>query len=118
MQHPNGSFVLKFMDFFITNKFTNLTNIALRVSNARADAAVRNAQAQENAAHAHASQGGAGAILINTHFDSALGGLGATDAGALVAVMIEMLRNILNSDESQFTLNYPLVSFFSFNEVK
>jgi Zn-dependent M28 family amino/carboxypeptidase len=85
------------MDFYITNRFTNLTNIALRISTPKARA---NAQA-----NAHA-----GAILINTHYDSALGGLGATDAGALVAVMIEMLRNILNSNEEQFELNYPLIS--------
>jgi hypothetical protein len=87
------------MDFYITNRFTSVTNIAVRLTNAKANAN----------AHANANTG---SILINTHYDSALGGLGATDAGALVAVMMEMLRNILNSDEQHFSLNYPLVSFF------
>ncbi len=49
------------------------------------------------------------AILVNSHFDSALGGLGATDAGALCAVMMEVIRNIYNA--KTFDWNYPIVSF-------
>lgn len=94
MQQPNGSFVMTFMHIHITNKFTKLTNVAVKIQ-------------------APNTPPNASTILINSHFDSALGGLGATDAGALCSVMIEMIRNILNSDASQFTLNYPVISNFS-----
>lgn len=54
-------------------------------------------------------------ILINSHFDSGLGAIGATDAGALCAIMVEVIRNIFNSEQNQFSLDYPLVSLYYSN---
>lgn len=63
-QNATGSFPFFFIDRFIHNSYTNITNIAVRVKGHDDGAANR-------------------ALLINTHFDSAISAPGASDAGTI-----------------------------------
>jgi Peptidase family M28 len=96
LHHTDGGSCLSIAGVAIPSKFKNITNILVKIHTAK-----NSNQPQQ-------------AILINSHFDSALGAIGATDAGALVSVMLEVFRDILNSDSTQFSMEYPLVSLFSF----
>ena len=95
LHHADGSSCLKLGASNLPTKYYNITNILVKV------------HPRTNLEHPKT------AILINSHFDSAMGGMGATDAGALVSVILEVFSNILNSNDVQFSLDYPLISFIS-----
>eukprot|EP00897_Mesotaenium_endlicherianum_P003663 jgi/Mesen1/3324/ME000191S02463 len=74
--------------------YVNLTNLAVRISAADGD------------------PGGA-AVLVNGHYDSSLGSQGAADCASCVAVMLETMRQILDSD---YVPPAPLVFLFNSGE--
>lgn len=92
LQNPSGSFDIAYRGYLhIMNTYIRVHNIVIRVS-LKSDA--------------HKSQ----AILLGTHFDSINGSPGASDAGACVSVVLEVLRALVSSD-IEFTR--PLILVFN-----
>lgn len=75
----NGSFNMIFLKHSIALAYRNHTNIAIRISAAVTD---------EDAP----------AVLVNGHFDSAIGSPGAGDCASCVAAMLEAVRLIIDTD--------------------
>eukprot|EP00698_Gefionella_okellyi_P026041 TRINITY_DN9804_c0_g3_i1.p1 TRINITY_DN9804_c0_g3~~TRINITY_DN9804_c0_g3_i1.p1 ORF type:complete len:859 (+),score=186.25 TRINITY_DN9804_c0_g3_i1:59-2635(+) len=83
LHNATGAFPFWFIDRFIHNTYTNITNVAVRISNG-----------QNNASHAPQ-------LLVNAHFDSGISAPGASDAAACVAVLLEVVRALRQSDPLQ-----------------
>lgn len=86
-----GSFNLNVLKHNIALAYKNHTNIAIRISAAVAD---------EDAP----------AILVNGHFDSAIGSPGAGDCASCVASMLESVRLII---DSQWVPPSPIIFLFN-----
>jgi len=50
------------------------------------------------------------AVLINTHYDTTLGSPGAMDTGAPIAIMLEMIRNLLHRTKSRHSAIFCEIS--------
>eukprot|EP00271_Cylindrocystis_brebissonii_P018725 TRINITY_DN5439_c0_g2_i2.p1 TRINITY_DN5439_c0_g2~~TRINITY_DN5439_c0_g2_i2.p1 ORF type:complete len:736 (-),score=120.13 TRINITY_DN5439_c0_g2_i2:591-2798(-) len=90
----SGSFLLRFLGHSMTMAYQNLTNIAVRLSNAAADPS-------------------APAVLLNAHFDSALHSAGASDCAGCVACLLELMRQIV---DSRYLPPAPVVLLFNGGE--
>ena len=74
VQRPSGHFTTWFLGGF-TNVYSRVTNVLVRFS-------PKTATGKQNA------------VLVNSHFDTALGTVAASDDAAMCAVMLEVLRNL------------------------
>ncbi|KAF3341646.1 endoplasmic reticulum metallopeptidase 1 [Carex littledalei] len=74
----NGSFSMYFLRHRVTLNYRNHKNIIMRISS--------------NISEEHDSS-----FLVNGHYDSPLGSLGASDCGSCVASMLELARLIVDS---------------------
>jgi hypothetical protein len=83
VQLPSGSFEFTILGGFMTNVFSNLTNVVARLT---------------FNAHLLSDGADAPALLINSHFDTPLDTEGAMDARAPIGVMLETARALLFSD--------------------
>ncbi|KAI5070997.1 hypothetical protein GOP47_0013248 [Adiantum capillus-veneris] len=86
-----GSFNMMFLKHSIGLAYKNHTNIAIRISPAVAD---------EDAP----------AVLVNGHFDSAIGSPGAGDCASCVATMLEAVRLIIDTD---WVPSSPIIFLFN-----
>ncbi|KAL6072121.1 Endoplasmic reticulum metallopeptidase 1 [Balamuthia mandrillaris] len=75
VQKGSGSFFFLFIHSYFTNHYSEVTNIVVRVPSLHS----KNKES----------------LLVNAHFDSGLGGRGASDDGVAVANCLEMIRNLL-----------------------
>ena len=91
VQQPSGSFYLDFLGG-LTQFYHNLTNVAVRFS--------RRGQVIKDA------------LLINCHFDSALGVTAASDDAVSCAILLETLR-CLSSPPSPALLDHALIFLFN-----
>jgi Zn-dependent M28 family amino/carboxypeptidase len=71
-QNPSGAMDFHFMHSILTNVYTNLTNVLVRLSWGEASKK--------------------DAILVNSHFDTPVESPGATDDRSCVAMMLELAR--------------------------
>ncbi|KDD72594.1 hypothetical protein H632_c3147p0 [Helicosporidium sp. ATCC 50920] len=83
----SGGFVLNAFGHEFTNAFNNLTNVVLRIS----------PRGREHVP----------GVLLNAHYDSALGSPGASDAASCVGVALEVARTLV-ADSSR-ALDAPVV---------
>lgn len=91
VQQPSGSFFLDFLGG-LTQYYDNLTNVVVRYS--------RRGQVVKDA------------LLINCHFDSALGAIAASDDAVSCAILLETLR-CLSSPPSPALLDHALIFLFN-----
>lgn len=91
-----GSFRQTFLNHDITNAYTNLTNLAVRV----------------------APKGLKGdAVLLNAHFDTTLGSPGAADCASCVGILLEVLRVLIETAPTvSKNLGAPVVFLFNGGE--
>ena len=94
-QKVSGSFALEhFLGGFV-NVYSNISNVLVRVSNPKRPETLSSA------------------ILVSSHYDSALGCSGMSDDGINVAIMMEMLRNLM---VTQKELEYAVILNFNGGE--
>jgi len=94
-QNVSGSFSLAYRGFLsITNVYHDLHNVAVRI-------------------RYPANEKSSDAVMIATHVDSMLGSVGASDAGACVVSILEIL-NVLTKDPAYF--RRPLIALFNGGE--
>ncbi|GJP47019.1 hypothetical protein CLOM_g6251 [Closterium sp. NIES-68] len=91
----SGSFSMVFLQRSLSLAYQNLTNVVVRISNAAVDPDTTPS------------------VLMNGHFDSALGSPGAADCATCVAAMLEVLRLYVEADR---TPTVPLVFLFNGGE--
>lgn len=91
VQHPSGGFYVNFLGG-ITHIYQNVTNVVVRVS-------------RRGAHHKHA-------FMVNAHYDSALGTLGASDDAISCGTMLEAIRS-LTSDPSPLLAEHALIFLFN-----
>jgi MFS family permease len=91
LHHPSGHFNLDFLGR-LTHLYENLTNIVVRFG--------RHGSTKENA------------LLINCHFDSALGSISASDDAASCSVLLEALR-CMSSSPSPYLLKHSVILLFN-----
>ncbi|KAK4533471.1 hypothetical protein CCYA_CCYA17G4353 [Cyanidiococcus yangmingshanensis] len=112
-QFGNGSFELDFSQLgaqCITNTYTNISNIMLRL-----DPLVGNLSAERN----ETSTGCPDAIVVNSHFDTAPGSPGASDALTPIGVMLELVRLVVYRSAQHYAtygtswLRAPLIFLFN-----
>lgn len=78
LQSGSSAYTLYFVDAYITNTYSNITNILVRVP------------ARNKPADAYSPL-----LLINSHFDSGVGATGASDDGVATVACLEMVRNLV-----------------------
>eukprot|EP00405_Crypthecodinium_cohnii_P011347 CAMPEP_0206442456 /NCGR_PEP_ID=MMETSP0324_2-20121206/13832_1 /ASSEMBLY_ACC=CAM_ASM_000836 /TAXON_ID=2866 /ORGANISM="Crypthecodinium cohnii, Strain Seligo" /LENGTH=871 /DNA_ID=CAMNT_0053910301 /DNA_START=54 /DNA_END=2669 /DNA_ORIENTATION=- len=93
VQSASGHFYLDFIGG-LTNIYRNLTNVVVRVKGKQADPS--------------SSSSSSCALLVSSHFDSAIGSPAASDANAEIGIMVELLRRWAK-------LPLPLDVIFNFN---
>ena len=91
VQHPSGKFFLQFLGG-LTHVYHNVTNVVVRLS-----------QAGSNPSHA---------LLVNAHFDSALGSPAASDDAVSCATMLEIIR-CLSSSPHPSPLKHAIIFLFN-----
>ncbi|CAI7920879.1 unnamed protein product [Closterium sp. NIES-54] len=91
----SGSFSMVFLQRSLSLAYQNLTNVVVRISNAATD------------------PDEVPSVLMNAHFDSALGSPGAGDCATCVAAMLEVLRLYVEGDRMP---TVPLVFLFNGGE--
>ena len=91
VQHPSGHFYLEFLGG-LTHIYENLTNVVVRLKGA--------------------GQSSDHTLLVNCHFDSALGSPAASDDAVSCAVLLETLR-VLSSGPSPFLLKHSVIFLFN-----
>eukprot|EP01113_Clastostelium_recurvatum_P022823 TRINITY_DN2734_c1_g1_i5.p1 TRINITY_DN2734_c1_g1~~TRINITY_DN2734_c1_g1_i5.p1 ORF type:complete len:956 (-),score=147.56 TRINITY_DN2734_c1_g1_i5:37-2904(-) len=89
IQHASGSFYYDWLDHIIINVFTNITNVLVRIGFDHHDET----------------------ILVNSHFDSAIGSPGAGDAGAGIVSMLEIANALMHSNDWKDARRSVLLSF-------
>lgn len=88
-QQTSGAVTMSVFGFEITNAFNNLTNVVITLR----------PKDERNASKK--------AVLINAHFDSTLGTVGASDCASCVAVALEVARTLATN--SKYTIRTPYV---------
>ena len=91
VQHPSGHFYLDFLGG-MTHLYENLTNVVVRLKGA--------GKSPEHA------------LLVNCHFDSALGSPAASDDAISCAVLLETLR-VLSASPSPYLLKHSVIFLFN-----
>ena len=91
VQQPSGHFHLAFLGG-MTHLYENLTNVVVRLS-------------RRNSNKEHA-------LLVNCHFDSALGSPAASDDAVSCSILLESLR-CLSTKPSPFLLKYSVIFLFN-----
>ncbi|CAI5489765.1 unnamed protein product [Closterium sp. Naga37s-1] len=91
----SGSFSMVFLQRSLSLAYQNLTNVVVRISNAATDPEA------------------VPSVLMNGHFDSALGSPGAGDCATCVAAMLEVLRLYVEADRMP---TVPLIFLFNGGE--
>ena len=91
IQHPSGNFYIDFLGG-MTHVYQNLTNIVVRLS-----------KRGSNPKHS---------FLINAHYDSALGSIGASDDAVSCGTMLETIR-CLSSDPDPLVAENGLIFLFN-----
>ncbi|CAI5524328.1 unnamed protein product [Closterium sp. Naga37s-1] len=91
----SGSFSMVFLQRSLSLAYQNLTNVVVRISNAATD------------------PDEVPSVLMNAHFDSALGSPGAGDCATCVAAMLEVLRLYVEGDRMP---TVPLIFLFNGGE--
>ena len=91
LQHPSGQFFLQFLGG-LTHVYHNVTNVVVRLT-----------RAGSNPSHA---------LLVNAHFDSAIGSPGASDDAVSCATMLEIIR-CLSSMPNPFPLKHAVIFLFN-----
>ncbi|RQM27959.1 hypothetical protein B5M09_000872, partial [Aphanomyces astaci] len=79
VQRPTGAFGLDFLSKF-QNVYANVTNIVVRVQRTTLD------------------ESSTPAILLSSHYDAAVGAGAASDDGVNIAIMLELLQNVVASE--------------------
>jgi len=77
VQNGTGAHIFHFLNAVITNAYSNISNVIGRLS-----------FGEESKKHS---------LLVNAHFDSAIGSVGASDDAASVAVMLDILNVLAKS---------------------
>ena len=91
VQHPSGQFFLQFVGG-VTHVYRNITNVVVRLS-----------RAGSNPSHA---------LLVNAHFDSAIGSSAASDDAVSCATMLEIIR-CLSFMPSPSPLKHAVIFLFN-----
>ena len=91
VQHPSGSYYVNFIGG-VNAIYHNLTNVVLRLS--------KKGSNPENA------------FMVNAHYDSALGSIGASDDAVSCAIMLEAIR-CLSSDPDPLVSENALIFLFN-----
>lgn len=84
VHRPSGAFSSSFLDGF-TNVYENVSNVLVQVPGVAPDSEQRS-------------------VLVNAHFDSALGTEAASDDAVMVATMLEILANLVASPRLPHTV--------------
>ncbi|RHY25093.1 hypothetical protein DYB32_008519, partial [Aphanomyces invadans] len=79
VQRPTGAFGLNFLTQF-QNVYANVTNILVRVQRKTHNASTP-------------------AVLLSSHYDAAVGAGAASDDGVNIAIMLELLQNVVASED-------------------
>jgi hypothetical protein len=108
-QFGNGSFEMDFSQLgaqMITNMYTNVSNIILRFD-------PRTGNVSQRASHCPS------AIVLNSHYDTAPGSPGASDALTPIGVMLELARLVIYTSAQHYAkhgtswLHAPLIFLFN-----
>lgn len=94
VQIADGSHRFDLMGFPIIKAYNNITNIIVKLS-----------------CGLHCDNNGA--ILINAHYDSTIVSPGASDDGAGIAIMLEVVRILVNKNKSSGKLKNSLILLFN-----
>lgn len=95
----SGAVNFNFLGTNVTNVYTNLTNIVVRVATPRTHALAE--QARKQGADPPKS------LLVNAHFDSTMGTAGASDCASCVGIWLEVLRAL--ATDATWELDAPLI---------
>lgn len=105
-ESASGAVNFNFLGTNVTNVYTNLTNIVVRVATPRTDALASEAQRR--------GIDPPKALLVNAHFDSTMGTSGASDCASCVGIMLELLRAL--ATDATWELEAPLIVLFNGGE--
>lgn len=100
LQRPSGALNFEIVNDILTNHYTRLHNVLIRMSWTDKGFA-------EKAARGNWSPR---ALLVNSHFDSGLSSPGAMDARACNAVMLEMVRALAHGEVEK---QHPIIFLFN-----
>lgn len=117
-QNATGAYDMDCSQFGVprlTNAYANVTNIVLRIAPPEAVAGDEaQADGSVSAATAAAAAVPRPALAVNSHYDTACGSPGASDALSAIGIMLEMARAILlGGDGGGAALKSPVVFLFN-----
>lgn len=99
VQRPSGALNFDLLGFTLTNHYTRLHNVVVRMSWDHHFSKDPNFVIGKNKA-----------LLINSHFDSGVSSPGAMDARACNALMLELVRSLANAENA---LHHPIIFLFN-----
>ena len=88
VHRPSGAFSSGFLEGF-TNIYHNVSNVLVLIEGTAPDTHQRS-------------------ILVNAHFDSALGTAAASDDAVMIATMLEVMRNLIHGDRLRHSVVFNM----------